>query len=497
MKLKNVGMSHIIKQSNTKVLLLLCSLPISYAGLSKEVAKPNIILLMADDLGWGDVGFNGNKIVKTHCMDRLASEGAVFEQFYAAAPLSSPTRASVMTGRNAFRMGVFSANVGILRPEEKVLPEILKENGYTTGHFGKWHLGTLTDKEIDANRGRPENKHLLNSPSEHGYDDAFVTESKVPTYDPMIAPITNNGRFWDYISEQEKKKSYGTYYWDINGEKVTEGLRGDDSRVIIDRVLLFIDNSLQQEKPFLATVWFHTPHLPCVAGPEYKAMYEGMTLEERNYYGCITAMDDQIDRLIQFLKLKGVYENTIILFCSDNGPELNTPGSAGAHRGKKRSLYEGGIKVPAFMVWGNSNLPKQVKQPCSTSDYLPTILKIAGIKDADLYDLDGESFLKFFHSDDVNRNNPLVFCSDTQGAVVTTNYKLYSDKGNIEFYNLRDDPEEKNNISSSHPDKVNELSTYLYRQMDAYKCSFEGGEYGKESVSRMNQNWHNIFEMKE
>lgn len=132
-----------------------------------------------------------------------------------------------------------------------------------------------------------------------------------------------------------RKKPYGTYYWDINGNKLTEGLRGDDSRVIIDRVLPFIDNSIQQDKPFLATVWFHTPHLPCVASPEYTAMYEGISLEKRNYYGCITAMDDQIDRLIQYLKHKGVYENTVILFCSDNGPELNTPGSAGIYRGKK------------------------------------------------------------------------------------------------------------------------------------------------------------------
>lgn len=200
--------------------------------------------------------------MKTPCLDKLAVEGVRFEHFYSAAPLSSPTRASVLTGRNAYRMGVFAPNVGILRPEEQTLPELLKERGYATGHFGKWHLGTLTVQERDANRGRPENKHLLNLPAEHGYDEAFVTESKVPTFDPMYAPASNNGRFWDYLANGEERKAYGTYYWDAEGNKITEGLQGDDSRIVIDRALPFIDQSIRQSKPFLATVWFHTPHLP-------------------------------------------------------------------------------------------------------------------------------------------------------------------------------------------------------------------------------------------
>lgn len=124
---------------------------------AQQNVSPNVILIMADDLGWGDVGFNGNPIIKTPCLDRLAYEGTVFTHFYAGAPLSSPTRASVLTGRNAFRTGVFAPNEGIIRPEEKTLPEYLQAIGYETGHFGKWHLGTLTYKEKDANRGCPEN----------------------------------------------------------------------------------------------------------------------------------------------------------------------------------------------------------------------------------------------------------------------------------------------------------------------------------------------------
>lgn len=484
---------------NIKRTLRVCSLlPLLAASgtYAQTQNLPNIVLIMADDLGWGDVGFNGNPRIQTPYMDRLAAEGTVFEQFYAGAPLSSPTRASVLTGRNAYRMGVFAPNVGILRPEEITLPEVLKEKGYLTGHFGKWHLGTLTCKEKDANRGRPENKHLLNPPAAHGYDDAFVTESKVPTFDPMRAPLSSDGRFWDYLPEEESSKDYGTYYWDIKGNKVTEGLRGDDSRIIIDRTLPFIDKAVKEQKPFLATVWFHAPHLPCVAGPEYAALYKDLPLQERNYYGCITAMDYQIDRLVRYLKAKGIYENTIIFFCSDNGPELNTPGEAGSYKGKKRSLHEGGIRVPAFMIDGRSQKPGKVTQPCSTSDYLPTIMEMAGITTSLPYTLDGESFVPFLHSPQAKRTKPLVFCSGTQGAVIDSGYKLYYNQGKTELYDLHTDPLENKDISRSRPEIEKKLSKYLWQQMDTYRKSFEGAEYGTNSVKRMNQQWEDIAKTK-
>lgn len=463
---------------------------------AQSTVSPNVILIMADDLGWGDVGFNGNKIIKTPCLDQLAAEGTIFTHFYAGAPLSSPTRASVLTGRNAFRIGVFAPNEGIIRPEENTIPEYLHAAGYATGHFGKWHLGTLTYKEKDANRGCPENRHLFNPPAEHGYDEAFVTESKVPTCDPMYAPQDNNGRFWDYIREGEPRKSYGTYYWDVEGRKVQENLDGDDSRIVIDRVLPFIYQSVKDKKPFLATVWFHTPHLPCVAAPEYAAMYADLSLEERNYYGCITAMDAQIERLVQYLKEQKVYDNTILLFCSDNGPELRTPGTAGSFKGKKRSLYEGGIRVPAFMVWKNkqSLFPKNISVPCSTCDYLPTLADLIGFSLDKKRVLDGESWMALLQGNSEARKSPLVFCSGTQGAVVDGYYKLYMDKRKVELFNLRADPYENHDISAIHPQETERLKSYLFQQMAAYQESFEGKEYGTESVNRMNQPWHSIFE---
>lgn len=460
----------------------------------QSINQPNIILIMADDLGWGDVGFNGNKVIRTPVLDGLASKGVKMERFYSAGPLSSPTRASVLTGRNPFRTGVFSANEGILRPEEITLPELLKTAGYQTGHFGKWHLGTLTATEMDANRGRPENKHLYNPPVLHGYDVAFVTESKVPTFDPMVKPRENDGQFWDYLQEKETALSYGTAYWDINGNRESEGLTGDDSRIIIDRVLPFIDRSVAEKKPFFSVVWFHTPHLPCVAGPEHAALYRNYPLKERNYYGCITAMDEQIGRLVSFLKSMKVYENTIILFCSDNGPELNTPGTAGAYKGKKRSLHEGGIRVPAFMVWPDQiKKPQVLNEPCSTSDYLPSLLDMAGITYTNGRELDGESFWPLVIGKSQIRKKELVFCSGHQGVVMESDYKLYYSEGKRELYNIENDPYEKRNLAEQFPSIVDRLFKTLLARMKSYENSFSGKEYGRESYDKVVQEWWNIM----
>ena len=210
--------------------------------------KPNIILIMADDLGYGDVGFNGNKVIKTPSMDRLAESGMKFTNFYAGGPVCSPTRGTVLTGRHYFRYGVFSANIGHLPKEEVVLPEVLKGEGYTTGHFGKWHLGTLS-REVSPKGPKRKPAENYSPPSFHSYDQSFVTESAVGTWNPSIG-----GRYHN-----------NPYYF--NGVEETENLAGDDSRVIMDRVLPFIEGAAKEKKPFLSVIWFHTPHEPVIAGP--------------------------------------------------------------------------------------------------------------------------------------------------------------------------------------------------------------------------------------
>ena len=287
-----------INMRNVTFILTLSILAVSTIVVSCQDhhEKPNVILLMADDMGWGDTGYNGNEVIKTPNLDQMAADGLRFDRFYSGSAVCSPTRASVLTGRNPFRMGVFSANKGILRPEEITIAEALKDFGYSTGHFGKWHLGTLTDEIKDANRGRPGNTKEFNPPSLHGFDVNFSTESKVPTWDPMLSPRDsknpdNNASF----------EPYGTHYWDENGNIVTENLEGDDSRVIMDRVLPFIQGNVKKGNPFFAVVWFHTPHKPVVAGPEYRAMYSQYNESMQHYAGSITALDEQIGRLRDFL----------------------------------------------------------------------------------------------------------------------------------------------------------------------------------------------------
>ncbi len=480
---------------------LFAALPLTLVGCGhsdnkNSETRPNVILVMCDDLGWGDVGFNGNTTIRTPNIDKMASQGVIFNRFYSACAVSSPTRASVLTGRNPYRTGVFDANAGILRTEEITISELLKEEGYATGHFGKWHLGTLTASEHDANRGREGNTKELNPPSLHGYDEAFVTESKVPTWDPMKKPV-GKGKApavgWRAIKEGEEFTEYRTYYWDIDGKKVTDNLDGDDSRVIMDRVLPFIEKSVAQQKPFLSVVWFHAPHKPCVAGEEYAQMYSEYSQDFQNYAGCITAMDDQMGRLRKFLETQGIADNTIILFCSDNGPENckeNGGGITGGFRERKRSLYEGGVRVPSFVYWGSSiDSPTTCDLPTVTCDYLPTIVALTGVNPAKCSnELDGIDLSPILKGDKIaTRSQPIVLAYKGQLSLTDNDYKLYTKKGVEEYYNIVKDPTETTPLSSCP--KGDEMMSKMLQTLNRYKASFEGEEYGTSSYNLLEQSW--------
>lgn len=170
---------------------------------------PNIILIMADDLGWGDVGFNGNHYIRTPTLDDIAKNRAQFNRFYSASAVCSPTRGSALTGRHPERYGITHANVGHIKNEEITLAEALKGQGYSTGHFGKRHLGTLTVKERDANRGGLGGAKDYSPPWENGFDVCFSTESKVPTWDPMVTPDKSSRDIGNRIPGEH----FGTYYW--------------------------------------------------------------------------------------------------------------------------------------------------------------------------------------------------------------------------------------------------------------------------------------------
>lgn len=445
--------------------LFLFLISITLVKAQKNADKPNIILIMADDLGYGDVGFNGNTIIKTPHMDKMAASGMKFTNFYAGGPVCSPTRGTVLTGRHYFRYGVFSANIGHLPKEEIALPELLKEKGYTTGHFGKWHLGTLHKEKSPKG---PKRKPLENysPPSFHAYDESFVTESAVGTWNP-----SEGGRYKD-----------NPYYH--NGVEATENLAGDDSRVIMDRVVPFVKNAVKNKKPFLSVIWFHTPHEPVIAGPEYKKMYAEYSQGKQNYFGAVTAMDDQIGRLQALLKELDIDDNTMIWFCSDNGPEGkkvsdNHPGTTGGLRGRKRSLYAGGVGVPAFVVW-----PEKVKKNqtsnfiCGTLDYVPTILETLGITMPDDRPIDGVSLLKAIQHKEEVRSKPFPFMHRGKAVWIDGDLKFMTHGKKIaEVYNLRTDRFEEKNIIADYKVKVDSLNKYIMDWNLSCKNSHAGNDY--------------------
>ncbi len=460
-----------------------------------DEARPNIVLMMADDLGWGDLHYMGNKDIRTPHLDAMAAGGLRFNRFYAAAPVCSPTRGSAITGRHPFRYGVFFANTGHMRPQELTLPELLHEHGYTTGHFGKWHLGTLTQTEPDANRGgKPGNKQHFSPPWKNGFDVCCSTESKVPTWDPMQKPPEASRQWWDVLAEGAESKAYGTAYWS-NGKRVTENLQGDDSRVIMDRAIPFIREAVGNKKPFFTIVWFHTPHLPVVAGPKHAAMYSQFDGYKKNYLGCITALDDQVGRLRAELKSLGVAQDTMLWFCSDNGPEGNdkAPGSAGGLRGRKRSLFEGGVRVPGILEWPARVSPGQTTDVAAcTSDYLPTIVDVLGAKQLDARPIDGVSLLPLIAGTMKHRPAPIAFESAGQLALSDNRYKLIhaparrkkkSEKnaGKEEFqwmlFDLTQDQDEQHDIAAEHPDVVQRMSQQLLQWRASCRESLDGNDY--------------------
>jgi len=435
--------------------------------------------MMADDLGYGDTGFNGSTEINTPGLDHLASQGIIFNRFYSASPVCSPTRASCLTGRNPYRMGIPTANSGHLPSSELTLAEILKEEGYRTGHFGKWHLGTFTASIKDANRGRPGNTELISVPTQHGFDKFFSSESKVPTYDPMLKPENfdhekgESLRFgWKARSASDSTVYYGTRYWTGIDQHVDDNLSGDDSALIMEKALVFMEESVQQDEPFFSVIWFHTPHLPVVATDQQRAAYPGLSLQEQLYFATISNLDRAVTQLSDFLKEQKITDNTLIFFCSDNGPENRTPGSSGSFRGRKRDLYEGGLRVPAFCVWPEKLKNKQsIDFPSFTSDYLPTIAAFLNIElPADLQ-LDGISLKEALMLKDKERVKAMGFLYPKKQSWVTHEYKLIStDQGvTYELYNLLDDPAESTNVMDQNPEKGKTLQRELEDWINSVK----------------------------
>lgn len=451
--------------------------------------RPNVILVMCDDLGYGDTGFNGNETIKTPSLDRLAQEGARFTRFYAGGPVCSPTRGTCLTGRHYYRYGITTANEGTLPKQEMTLQRLFKQQGYRTGHFGKWHLGTLTKEMKDGRRGGPDDTQLFSPPWEHDFDICFSTEVAVPLWNPM------------------DNQPFESKYWHEDGSYATDNLEGDDSRVIMDRVIPFLEEAKEREQPFFTVIWFHAPHAPVVAGPAYRAMYGGYPENEQHYYGCITAMDEQVGRLNDWLKRSGLDEDTIIWFCSDNGPEgdgsnaTRNCGSTGGLRGRKRSLFNGGVAVPTLLKWPKYVEPGSVlEMPCSTLDFLPTLIEEVGVAMPDDRPIDGESLLPYLKGETDRRVKPIpfryvssrqsMFQSPTFG-LIDNDYKLltnFSEDGQEDMvFNLLNDPFEENNIAFEQSEFVAAGKRHLQDLLADFKCSHYGRDYGDARFRPVNE----------
>jgi len=430
-------------------------------------SKPNIILVMTDDQGWGDTGYNGHPYLKTPHLDRMHEEGITFTRFYSAAAMCSPTRASCYTGRNPYRMGVTNAMKGMLEASEIPITTILKNTGYTTGHFGKWHLGTLSKKKGDQNRwgafARDPARYYC-PPWDRDVDVSFVTESKVPTWDPLLHP----GKIKNRENNDNKGQPFGNDYFTGPDQTVTENTDGDDSRIVMDRALPFIRSAVEDAKPFFAAIWFHTPHSPIVGGPKYREMYADRPENEQHYYACITAMDEQVGRLRAELEALGVADNTMLWFCSDNGPaRQGSPrqvGTANNLSGYKLSINEGGIRVPGLLVW-----PEVIKEarslsaPCVTSDYFPTILDALNIPLPEDRPYDGISLLPLIRGERTTRNQAIGFLNKggKQAVWMEDRYKMILDKNRVELYDIPKDESEQSNLAEALPEVTQRMQKEL------------------------------------
>jgi arylsulfatase A-like enzyme len=378
---------------NFKSIFVILATVSSLVSFKVEIArgaevKPNIILLMGDDHGWEETGYNGHPHVKTPVLDEIAATALRFDHFYAAHPNCSPTRASFLTGRHPNRMGTFAPGWS-LRPEEITIAHLLSKSGYRCGHFGKWHVGAVKASS-------PTN------PGAMGFHE-WVSHDNFFELNPSLS--RNGGP--------------------------PEVFKGESSEIVIDEAIRFIDGTMNAGQPFFTVVWFGSPHEPYSGLPADLALYDdlpakylkkvsltsnqtggpttrpqGEVLRER--YAEITAMDRAIGKLRNYLSAKGLRQNTLLFYCGDNGTSsdaaLGVP-----HRGFKGQVYEGGTLVPGLIEWpARISSPRVSQVRACTSDLLPTLCALVG-QPLPNRPLDGIDLTPVFDGKMTERPKPLFF----------------------------------------------------------------------------------------
>lgn len=378
-------------------------------GMAGGAGRANIILTMTDDQGWGDTSYNGHRVLRTPNLDRMAAGGIRFDRFYAAAPVCSPTRASVMTGRHPSRYRCFSWGYD-LPLREVTVAEAAKRAGYVTGHFGKWHLGGLpvdftpggnNRANIEEPPGPPEK--TARHPGNQGFDEWFSA-----------------GNWFDL--------DYPHMYH--NGQPAGP-MKGAPADFVMDHALEWIAQAVRRKQPFLAVIWFPEPHGPHIALDKDKGLYSTLPPEDANYFGEMNAVDRNIGRLRAELRRLGIQQNTMLWFNSDNGAIRED--SASGLSGGKGNLMEGGIRVPGILEWpARIGKPFATSVPVCTVDIYPTILDLLEVRMPNQIEpIDGISLLPLIAGRMPRRPKPLCFnwLPGFQGrsaaAIIDNEYKYF------------------------------------------------------------------------
>lgn len=436
---------------------------------TENETRPNVILIMTDDQGIGDFGFTGNPYIKTPNLDALASKSVNLTKFYVS-PVCAPTRASLMTGKFSERTGVYDTYNGgaIMSAEEITMAEVLKESGYTTGIFGKWHLGD----------------NYPYRPIDQGFDVAAVHRAG------------GIGQPGDVFNHHAGDSSYFDPVLFKNG--AVAKTKGYCSDVFTDELISFIKQHQKESKedPFFAYLSFNAPHTPLQLPKEYYNMYKDLQFKTdsfevfdesvdemspkdieaaRKVYGMVTNVDDNIGKLIQFLEEQEIFNNTILVFLTDNGPQQNRYKLG--FRGRKSDVYGGGVRVPCLIHYPDKFKEKvEIDATVAHIDLLPSILDLCGLEKVS-HKIDGQSIFPT-DKDYSAFENRILFLEWERGyllkyknfAAVKGNYKLVGNTGheakieNFELFNIDMDRGEKHNIVEKNP----EIATNLKNEIDEW-----------------------------
>lgn len=447
------------------LLILILGLQSCSSVNEQTTSKPNIILILADDLGYGDLSCYGSLKIETPHIDKMANEGMRFTQFYAGSAVCTPTRVSILTGRSPLRFNVsrhFNDQEMHLQPNIPTIPKELKKAGYITKHVGKWHLGGLNEKHV-MNRDSS-----IPGPIQHGFDH-YLAMLEDPLYRKPA------------MLERRLYKDGAKHL--VRDEKIIAPINKHWTDVKTDEALDFISESNNNKQAFFLNLWYDTPHAPYEAAPDtslnrYKDRAKG---DDQLYRSMVTHLDYSVGRIIEKLKALGIDNNTLIVFTSDNGPSYQ--GSPGIYKGRKVDFHEGGIRVPGIAWWpGNIKGGSVSNELVHTNDLFPTFCETAGITTKKEYKIDGKDISPLLLENKAIANRGFVFwqiglykhngnywkVTDKRPEPVVTEiarkgkWKLLARDGEpVELFNLEEDPYERWNLMNDYPEITNEMTAAL------------------------------------